>query len=99
MNLIDSWDDTNKSENPTPLPLRTEQLEFRQQELYIAYRTFCRFLETDPSLELETIDNAKINSESWSFSDPVSGKKPVLYMENVTLAGHSFGGCTVVSSF
>lgn len=93
-----SLDDTAHPEIPPAFALRTEQLEFRNQEIYIAYQAFSRFIENDSSLELETIDNSMIDREIWSSSSP-SSRGPVLCSENVTLAGHSFGGCTVVSSF
>ncbi|RDB22670.1 Platelet-activating factor acetylhydrolase 2 [Hypsizygus marmoreus] len=83
--------------NPTPLPLRTDQLAFRRQEIHIAYQTFCRFLQHDPSLEFEAVDECEIDKKTWTEIDSVSGQGPVCYDENVSLAGHSFGGCTVLS--
>ncbi|KAF5387725.1 hypothetical protein D9615_000551 [Tricholomella constricta] len=92
-------DDTIVSDDPTPLPLRTDQLQFRREEIYTAYHTFSQFLqkENNCSSELETIDNSQIDYNSWSFVNPVSGRGPVCFDANVTLAGHSFGGCTVLS--
>ncbi|KAG5648914.1 hypothetical protein DXG03_000263 [Asterophora parasitica] len=90
-------DNTKDQDNATPLPLRTDQLEFRREEIYTAYQTFSQFLQNDPSSELGTIDNSQIDSTSWSYVDPTSGKGPVCFEANVSLAGHSFGGCTVLS--
>ncbi|GLB33971.1 putative platelet-activating factor acetylhydrolase, isoform II [Lyophyllum shimeji] len=87
----------NTCPNPAPLPLRTDQLEFRREEIYTAYKTFRDFLQNDCSSELEAIDNSQIDYNSWSCIDPASGKRPVCFDTNVTLAGHSFGGCTVLS--
>lgn len=44
-------------------------------------------------LEMEAIDGAEIDKQSWS---PMLGEDRVCCTDNVTLAGHSFGGCTVV---
>ncbi|KAG5633990.1 hypothetical protein H0H81_004006, partial [Sphagnurus paluster] len=83
------------AENASPLPLRTDQLEFRREEIYMAYQVFCQFLQNNPS-ELDTIDNSQIDYTSWTSVDP-SGKGPICFDANITLAGHSFGGCTVLS--
>jgi len=53
-------------------------------------------IENDRTLELETIDEYEIDKQSWSHLDTNSGKAPVCCTEDLTLAGHSFGGCTVV---
>ncbi|KAG6854880.1 hypothetical protein C0991_012070 [Blastosporella zonata] len=90
-------DTDNSSEDTTSLPLRTDQLEFRREEIYTVYQSFGHFLKNDCASELETIDKTPINQTSWAFVDPISGKGPVCFDENVTLAGHSFGGCTVLS--
>jgi platelet-activating factor acetylhydrolase len=79
-----------------PLHARTEQLEFRLQEIYTAYEAFCSFVRKEPSVELSTIDDSVVPVESWSVVDPSSGKGPIRLSEDVTLAGHSFGGCTIV---
>ncbi|KAF8076569.1 platelet-activating factor acetylhydrolase, isoform II-domain-containing protein [Lyophyllum atratum] len=88
---------TGTHDNPTPFPMRTDQLEFRREEIYTAYKTFCDFVQNNCSSELETIDNSHIDYNSWSCVDVTSGKGPVCLDANVTLAGHSFGGCTVLS--
>lgn len=89
--------ENDNPENATPLPLRTDQLDFRRQEIYIAYDAFCRFIRNDPSLEFATIDDSQIDTTSWSIEDAGTGARPVCCEQNVSLAGHSFGGCTVVS--
>ncbi|KAG6911247.1 hypothetical protein DXG01_003114 [Tephrocybe rancida] len=88
---------SGSTESTTPLPLRTDQLEFRREEIHAAYQAFGHFLKNDCASELETIDNHPVEQTSWAYVDPVSGKGPVCFDENVTLAGHSFGGCTVLS--
>ncbi|KAG6869331.1 hypothetical protein C0993_000084 [Termitomyces sp. T159_Od127] len=72
----------------TPLPLRADQLEFRREEIYTAYRSFCDFLKDVLNSDLDTIDDQPIERSSWTS---------VCFDKNVTLAGHSFGGCTVLS--
>ncbi len=79
-----------------PLPLRGQQLEFRHHEIQIAYSAFCRLVADDPTLQIATIDGGLYHRASWAASDD-SGLKRVLYEDQVTLTGHSFGGCTVVS--
>jgi platelet-activating factor acetylhydrolase len=89
-----SWEDNKLHDSlERPLPLRADQLAFRHQEIHIAYQAFCRFIQNDCTLELEGIDEVELNKQSWSRH---SGKGPVCCTENVTLAGHSFGGCTMV---
>jgi len=60
-----------------------DQLEFRLHELYRTYQLFSSFVE-DSSPDLKVHDDG-----SW--------RKKVRYSEDVRFAGHSFGGCTVVS--
>ncbi|KAG6880349.1 hypothetical protein C0992_007760 [Termitomyces sp. T32_za158] len=81
-------DDINKSEEMAPLPFRADQLEFRREEIYTAYRSFCDFLKDDLTSNLNALDNQPIERSSWTS---------VCFDKNVTLAGHSFGGCTVLS--
>lgn len=74
-----------------PLSLRTEQLAFRTQEIYIAYKTFTELANSgNESHSLENVDGSPVEWESW-------GPGYVNCSSDVTLAGHSFGGCTVVS--
>ncbi|KAF9464383.1 platelet-activating factor acetylhydrolase [Collybia nuda] len=89
-------DHMSKSDASPEFPLRTEQLEYRRQEIHVAYQIFSRFIDGDLSVELETIEDSNIGRGSWSTLGP-SGKRTVRHDENVTLAGHSFGGCTVLS--
>lgn len=90
-----SWDDTDEVDIH-PLPLRGQQLAFRHHEVYITYSIFRRFINADAAVHLETIDGISYNLESWITLD-VTGGIRVSCDEGVTLAGHSFGGCTVVS--
>ena len=81
-------------QDPSQIPLRTQQLEFRRREVYTTYSTFCRFLRDDPTLKLDTIDGSGFDKKSWLVS-----KDDVLKVridEKVTLVGHSFGGATLV---
>ncbi|KIL70181.1 hypothetical protein M378DRAFT_183750 [Amanita muscaria Koide BX008] len=90
------WDNQPNTEQ-APYPLRVEQLEFRHDEIYIVYRTFSDFLgRAERSVELTTIDGSEIH-DSWTMMDDETGFSPVKHCEDVTLAGHSFGGCTVLS--
>lgn len=82
-----------------PFPLRAEQLVFRHHEVHLTYSAFCRLVRNDPELELELIDGTPIDREGWAICDQVSGNPPVRWDRDVFLAGHSFGGCTVVRSF
>lgn len=77
-----------------PMPWRAQQLKFRQHEVYTTFSTFSRFLRNEPTLELETIDDAPYHKESWM---PSQGLSKVRCDDDVILAGHSFGGCTIVS--
>lgn len=95
--LIYSWDDSD-SMNIHPIPLRGQQLAFRHHEVYIAYATFCRFMQSDPTLEFETIDSTSFDKGSWTKMNE-SGKPIIKYDDKITLAGHSFGGCTLVHLF
>ena len=78
------------------MPLRSQQLEFRRREVYTAYSTFCRFLRDDSILKFDTIDGSEFDKQSWvALNDDVL---KVRVNEEVTLAGHSFGGATVVET-
>lgn len=87
------WNNKSDDSLPTPFPLRADQLALRHQEIYLAYQAFCRFMQNDPTLELETIDEVDLDKKGWLQN---SGKGSVC-TENVVLVGHSFGGCTVLS--
>ncbi|KAK0191153.1 platelet-activating factor acetylhydrolase, isoform II-domain-containing protein [Armillaria mellea] len=78
-------------------PLRTEQLTFRKHEVYLAYSAFSSLVRKDENLLLETIDGSTINWDSWSTND--DEVDTVQCIENITLAGHSFGGGTMVGGF
>lgn len=91
--------DGNDPEDATvyPIPLRGQQLGFRRQEVHTAYSAFCRFLHDDPALEIDTLDGSAYPKDSWTTAG--DSKTKVRVDEKVTLAGHSFGGCTVVCIF
>ena len=76
--------------------LRTEQLEFRRQEVYSAFSAFLSILRhTDQQPpQVELVDGAPIDLSSWR-SD--GDHTLVECAKDVTLSGHSFGGCTAVS--
>jgi len=82
--------------NNHPRPLRSQQLSFRHHEVYIAYTTFCRFMQSDPTLELEIIDSTSYDKGSWTKLNE-SGQHVIRYDNRIILAGHSFGGCTLLS--
>ncbi|KDQ29301.1 hypothetical protein PLEOSDRAFT_1092914 [Pleurotus ostreatus PC15] len=87
-----SWEpDDSPKDQAQPLSLRTEQLAFRTQEIYIAYKAFAKLANSgNNGHSLENIDGAPVDWESW-------GPGYVNCTSDVTLAGHSFGGCTVLS--
>ena len=76
-------------------PLRIEQLEFRRKEIYTAYTVFCEYMG-GKAVELETTDGSRIH-DSWRMADKETHRGPIKYFSDVTLIGHSFGGCTMVS--
>lgn len=75
------------------LPLRADQLVFRQHEVYSIYAAFCAMVRD--GVALEAIDRAEVDLQSWL---PSSGPA-LVNCDDVALVGHSFGGCTVVCSF
>ncbi|KAF8165535.1 platelet-activating factor acetylhydrolase, isoform II-domain-containing protein [Crassisporium funariophilum] len=90
------WDEKDTFDTH-PLPIRGHQLAFRHHEMHITYDTLCRLMRNDPKLEIDTIDGAPYDMESWTNLGGDSGQPPVRYDDEVVLAGHSFGGCTVLS--
>ncbi|PPQ64631.1 hypothetical protein CVT24_008368 [Panaeolus cyanescens] len=88
-------DDSDKIDEH-PIPLRGHQLTFRRHEIYITYSAFSRLLRNDFDLELDTIDGSPFPKKSWIQTN-VQGKPRVNFSSNIVLAGHSFGGCTVLS--
>ncbi len=75
------------------LPLRRDQLEFRRHEVYTVYHTFVSMLHRRRPLQVETRDGSDIDWSSWKASDD---QPLVEHSRDVALAGHSFGGCTMV---
>lgn len=92
-----SLDDSDEI-NPYPMPLRGHQLAFRHHEIYITYSTFCRFIKRDPTVEFDTLDGAPFDQQSWRTFNK-AGNNIIRYDDHVVLAGHSFGGCTVVRTY
>lgn len=88
------WEDDDTVQQK-PFALRVEQLAFRHQELYIAYSTFRHFVQNDP-VEIDTIDGPPISIEGWTNVNS-EGRPSINCDEDVILAGHSFGGCTMLS--
>ena len=77
---------------PTLLGIRTMQLDVRVREVYEAYASFKQLCETGASDGKTQIgDLPSEHRSTWmdSWKDKVD-------MDNLTLAGHSFGGGTVV---
>ncbi len=83
------WD--NKPEDA--LPLRIDQLTIRQHEIYTAYTAFAALVSssvnTDTSKTIEIVGK-DTDVKSWSNA-PIN-------FSDICLAGHSFGGATMVCS-
>lgn len=75
---------------PRILPLRADQLEFRQHEIHRIYQAFCTFVRDGTALA--AIDGAPVDVARWA---PPAGP-PLVNCDDVALIGHSFGGCTAV---
>lgn len=78
------------------LSFRRDQLAFRRAEVYHAVNAMTSLIRNgyNESTGLKTIDDCSIEWSSWSDG---SKTKFVECDENVVLAGHSFGGATVLS--
>ncbi|KAF8663408.1 hypothetical protein AX16_000980 [Volvariella volvacea WC 439] len=87
----------DNSHKTVPFTVRREQLVFRRHEIYIAYDAFRRLLQNDPEVEIELIDGEHLETKGWSVLDELSQSPPVRWDDQVGLAGHSFGGCTMLS--
>ncbi|KAF9268144.1 hypothetical protein L218DRAFT_892916 [Marasmius fiardii PR-910] len=78
-----------------PLPLRADQLLVRRHEIYYIFHTFSRFLSGDTNARLEVAaDCGNFRPEDWTGRN--GGEVPVS-LKDICLAGHSFGGCTMLS--
>ena len=78
------------------LSFRGEQLDFRRKEIYHTFRAIrnlVRDRREDSRYSLETTGDTSIDWSRWSR---VGSEKPIECEANVVLAGHSFGGATVV---
>ncbi|KAF5390728.1 hypothetical protein D9757_002652 [Collybiopsis confluens] len=77
------------------LPLRVDQLAFRQHEIYTAYAAFSKLVcgpkQHHDFGSIHFVRSGRDNTfqETWSNA-PIA-------LENICLAGHSFGGCTMFS--
>lgn len=92
-----SWPPERPAEQCNMLSFRGEQLEFRRMEIFHVFRaiqSLVRDGRNDTRYPLETIGDTRIDWSRWSTVD---SRKPIECEENVVLAGHSFGGATVVS--
>ncbi|KIJ70137.1 hypothetical protein HYDPIDRAFT_77500 [Hydnomerulius pinastri MD-312] len=79
------------------LSFRGDQLAFRRREIYHAFaaiRTLVDNGHQESAGGLHTIDGSSIDWSSWTS---IGSEKPIQCEENVVLAGHSFGGATVLS--
>uniref|UniRef100_A0A0W0EZD9 1-alkyl-2-acetylglycerophosphocholine esterase n=1 Tax=Moniliophthora roreri TaxID=221103 RepID=A0A0W0EZD9_MONRR len=76
------------------MPLRRDQLVIRHYEIYTAFDYFSRFVrkQADPRLKVE--GDSGFKADSWT--DNGDAELPVR-LDDVCLAGHSFGGCTTYS--
>ncbi|KAH6915134.1 platelet-activating factor acetylhydrolase, isoform II-domain-containing protein [Coprinopsis sp. MPI-PUGE-AT-0042] len=90
------WEDEHHKDASSPYPLRVEQLAFRQHEVYTAFNAFRDFIRNEPDSQLRVVDSSNLDRESWGldaqYTQPLVG-----FDQDVVLAGHSFGGCTVLS--
>jgi len=78
-----------EGEKATRLTIRTDQLLFRTREIYEAHDAFSKMINGDSQGDLHLLDESEFDAESW--------KDRVQCHEDVTLAGHSFGGATSLS--
>ncbi|KAJ7044522.1 platelet-activating factor acetylhydrolase, isoform II-domain-containing protein [Mycena alexandri] len=78
---------------PRVLPLRADQLVFRQHEVYRTYAAFCALVRE--SVLLEALDGAEEGLRSWLPA--ATDGRALVNCDDVALVGHSFGGCTVLS--
>lgn len=92
-----SWPMDAQPQARSMLSFRRDQLAFRRAEVYHAVNAMTSLIRNgyNESTGLKTIDDCSIEWSSWSDG---SKTKFVECDENVVLAGHSFGGATVVSS-
>ena len=78
------------------LSFRGEQLFFRRMEIYHALRAIQNLVRDgrhDTRYPLETTGDTCIDWSRWST---VGLEKPIECERDIVLAGHSFGGATVV---
>lgn len=81
-----SWEGTPPD---SPEELRTEQLEFRRHEIYLAYSAFLNLVQHGERGELDTLDGSEIDWKAWENVAKCD--------DGVLLTGHSFGGATILS--
>ncbi|KAJ6490411.1 platelet-activating factor acetylhydrolase, isoform II-domain-containing protein [Mycena vitilis] len=83
--------ETEEGDAPRVLPLRADQLVFRQHEVYRTYAAFCALVRD--GVALDTVGGERVDLKSWS---PEAGLA-LVKCDDVSLVGHSFGGCTMLS--
>ncbi|KAK7060480.1 hypothetical protein VNI00_001245 [Paramarasmius palmivorus] len=76
------------------MPLRRDQLIIRHYEIYTAYKRFSQFVRDQSDSGLQVEDAKDFQYDSWRNNG--GGQCPVR-LDEVCLAGHSFGGCTTFS--
>ena len=75
--------------------MRADQLSFRRHEIYLAFDAFKRLVLEEEHLCVIDGNDLDIDWGSWFRIRQSSGKRPV-NCDDLTLAGHSFGGATIV---
>ncbi|KAJ7682620.1 hypothetical protein DFH06DRAFT_1161674 [Mycena polygramma] len=83
--------ETEESDAPRVLPLRVDQLVFRQHEVYRTYKAFCALVRD--GVALEAVGREAVDLQSWSSEAGLA----LVKCDDVSLVGHSFGGCTMLS--
>ncbi|KAG8930626.1 hypothetical protein FRC02_003953 [Tulasnella sp. 418] len=87
-----SWAEGEKPREQ--LPLRIDQLAFRREEIYHAYKEFCGLIQRgdcEHPLEYPKQSNSKGPRIDWSLW------KEQVKLDEVIYIGHSFGACTGLS--
>lgn len=65
-------------------------------EIYHAFRAFRGLVRDGRNDSRNTLETTADSSIDWSRWSAIGSEKPIECEENVVLAGHSFGGATVV---
>ncbi|KAF9247381.1 platelet-activating factor acetylhydrolase [Melanogaster broomeanus] len=89
------WPPEHPVEECNLLSFRGDQLNFRRREIYYAFHAIRNLVHNgyeDFQGRLRTTEGSSIDWSSWSRRE-----MPIQCAENIVLAGHSFGGATVLS--